>query len=565
MQSSLNIRRYVTLGVMVFIAVSLLSRAFYLQLVGNEKLQREGANRQVRYIDVPAYRGMLLDRNGEPLAISTPMPSIWANPQVLVKHPKQWGAIAKTLGINPTVLGKRLKSSQHLKFIYLRKLVEPEIANTLKPLKKYGVGLERGFRRYNPTADVTAQLIGFTSINDRGQEGIELAFDDQLRGEPGKRRLLINLRKEKVEALGGEVKAAKPGKDIRLSIDIRLQYLAYRELKAAVEKHKARTGSAVVMDVHTGEILALVNQPSFNPNDLSERRSINSRNRVVTDVLEAGSTMKLFLMAAALESGQYKPSDKIQTAPGSLRIGKYTVKDHHDYGALDLTGIIQKSSNVGVTRIALSLDPVEQWEMLDKFGFGRLTGSNFPGESEGILSHGSEWGRIRQATITFGYGISVTTLQLARAYSAIAAGGILPEVSFIAREKNKLGQRIVSKETAGTLQKMLESVVKPGGTGARARVSGTRVAGKTGTSRKSKSGGYSEDKYLALFAGFAPASRPEYVVVVVIDEPSNGQFYGGVVAAPIFSQIMAGTLRLMGSIPDDLKTASTVKKSGGQS
>ena len=564
-KAEMHNRRTVAFAIVVAVAVGLLARTGYLQLIGNDKLQQEAAKRQVRHVSVPAYRGMLLDRHGEPLAISTPMPSVYVNPQQFIQYPDKWPVLAKALGINQSDLEERLQSSQHLKFIYLRRLVQPQTAREVRALKKYGVGLERAFRRYYPAADVSAQLVGFTNISDRGQEGIELALDEQLAGVPGERRLLINLHQQGVEAIGGEVKPVKPGRDVQLSIDIRLQYLVYRELQDAVEKYQARAGSAVVMNVHTGEVVALVNQPSFNPNDVSERFGESPRNRVVTDVLEPGSTMKIFLMAAALESGQYRLSDKIPTAPGHLRIGKYTIKDHRNYGTLDLSRVIQKSSNVGVTRIALGLDPVQQWEVLDRFGFGHLTGSEFPGEVEGKLTHGSEWGRIQQATVTFGYGVSVTTLQLARAYAAIASGGTLPDVTFLKQKKQRSGTRIINEQTARVLQMMLETVIRPEGTGYRARVSGYRVAGKTGTSRKSIAGGYSEDRYYALFAGFAPASRPEYVAVVAIDEPIGETVSGGSVAAPVFSQIMAGTLRLMGSVPDKLKTAGVNRSKGAGS
>ncbi|MEM7292711.1 MAG: penicillin-binding protein 2, partial [Pseudomonadota bacterium] len=368
--------------------------------------------------------------------------------------------------------------------------------------------------------------------------------------KPGAHRVIRDRLGRAIEDIES-IKPARPGRDLLLSIDKRLQYVAYRELQQAVKTNRARASSAIVLDVRTGEVLAMVNQPTFNPNRRNGRGGPGARNRAVTDVLEPGSTMKPITIAAALESGEFRPETVVATAPGFYSVGQHEVKDHRNYGDLDLYGIVRKSSNVGASKIALSLDPQQMWSVFDRLGFGKNTGSGFPGEATGTLNHASQWRKIEQATLSFGYGVSTTPLQLVRAYAAIAAYGVMPEVTFLRREEPAAGRRVLSREIAREMQAMLETVTQAGGTGTRAKVTGYRVAGKTGTSRKSQSGGYSEDRYIALFVGFAPVSRPEVAVLVTVDEPSAGQFYGGSVAAPVFSRIMASALRLRGTLPDN--------------
>ena len=542
-------RRSLVVIALLVMNSALVVRAVDLHVRDREFLRNQGEARQHRTVAIPAHRGMLLDRNGEPLAISTPVDTLWAEPEQLARS-NQLGKLARVLEISVSGLKKKLSSSKGREFAYLRRHVDPSLSASAMALEIDGVHVQREYRRYYPAGEVTSHLLGFTNIDDQGQEGLELAYEEWLAGKQGARRVIRDRLGRAIEDIES-IRPARPGKDLRLSIDKRLQYVAYRELQQAVKKHRARSSTAIVLDVHSGEVLAMVNQPAYNPNRRSGRGGPQSRNRAVTDLLEPGSTMKPITLAAALESGEFRADTVIGTGPGFYKVGKHEVKDHHNYGDLDFHGIIRKSSNVGASKVALSLDPQQMWQIFDRFGFGHVSGSGFPGESAGTLNHASQWRKIEQATLSFGYGISVTPLQLARAYAAIASGGVLPPVQFLKAEAPVDGRRIIRRETAFNLQEMLETVTQEGGTGTRARVVGYRVAGKTGTSRKSEQGGYSEDRYVALFAGFAPASRPELVVLVSIDEPSAGEFYGGAVAAPVFSRIMASALRLRGTLPDD--------------
>ncbi len=542
-------RRLLVFALVFALGGVLVARAVDLHVRDRDFLQNEGEARQHRVVSVPAHRGMLQDRHGEPLAISTPVDTLWAEPDKVLKS-QQLKALASALELSLNGLKKKLRDSKSRSFVYLRRHVDPALSEAAMALAIDGVHVRREYRRYYPAGEVAAHLLGFTDIDDKGLEGLELAYNDWLAGKPGARRVIRDRLGRAIEDIES-IRPVRPGKDLQLSIDKRLQYVAYRELQLALQKHGAHAASAVVMDVHSGEVLAIVNQPAYNPNRRSARSGPQSRNRVVTDVLEPGSTMKPITLAAALESGDYQPSVIIETAPGFYKIGRHQVKDHENYGDLDLIGIMRKSSNVGASKIALSLNPQQMWSVFNDFGFGVSTGSGFPGESSGTLNHAAQWGRIEQATLSFGYGLAITPLQLVRAYSAIAADGVLPEVSFLKVDNAVRGKRIISARTARQLRNMLASVVQDGGTGTRANVLGYRVAGKTGTSRKSQQGGYSEDRYMALFAGFAPLSQPEVAVVVVVDEPTIGGFYGGVVAAPVFSNIMASALRLRGSLPDN--------------
>jgi cell division protein FtsI (penicillin-binding protein 3) len=419
-----------------------------------------------------------------------------------------------------------------------------------------GVFAQREYRRYYPAGEVVSHVIGFTNIDDEGQEGIELSYQDWLKGTPGKKRVIKDRLGRVIEDVES-IRTSSPGKNINLSIDRRIQYLAYRELKTAMKLNKARSGSAVMLDVKTGEILAAVNQPSYNPNSRKNMRSSQFRNRAVTDVFEPGSTIKPFTIAMALESKKYKPGTIIDTTPGSLKVGRNTIRDLKNYGKLDVTHVITKSSNVGASKIALSMEAERMWSMFNRLGFGSVTASGFPGESAGLLSHFSRWHDIEQATLSFGYGLSVTPLQLAHAYSILAADGISRPVSFIRQDKPVAGEQVLPAKVVRQVREMMKTVVSNEGTGMQASVHGYQVAGKTGTIHKSAAGGYANDRYIAVFAGMAPASDPRLVLVVMVNDPAGEQYYGGQVAAPVFSRVMSGALRLMDVTPDNLPVLQT--------
>ncbi len=544
-----------TLGLLLLAAALLGWRIVDLHVLRHDFLQGQGDARSLRVVGMAAHRGMITDRHGEPLAISTPIDSIWANPQELLLARERLPELAQALKTDPDKLQQTLASRRGREFVYLQRHTHPDTAQEVVALGIPGISLQREYRRYYPAAEVTGHLIGFTNIDDEGQEGIELAFDDWLRGQPGSKRVLkdrIGRTVENVES----IRVPQPGGSMALSIDRRIQYLAYSELKAAVQKHKARSGSAVILDIKSGEVLAMVNQPAFNPNNRRSLRGDRYRNRVVTDVFEPGSTLKPFTVAAALESGEFNSDTQIQTAPGFYKLGKNTVKDSINLGLIDVATVLQKSSNVGASKMALALSAEQQWEMLTKVGFGEITSSGFPGESSGLLTEYRKWRDIDRATLSFGYGISTTLLQLAQAYSVFATDGYLRPLSLQRVDDAKSvidnQQRVMDKDIAVQIRQMLERVVQPGGTATRAAVAGYRVAGKTGTVRKSGVGGYVEDRYLSLFAGLAPVSRPRLVMVVMINEPTEDGYYGGVVAAPVFSNVMAGALRLLNIAPDAL-------------
>lgn len=558
-----ELRRHLVLGAFALAATGLMARAVYLQVLERGFLRHEGQMRHERVVEVPAYRGTITDRNGEPFAVSAPVDSIWANPPVLMGERRYLSEIARILGLDYNELYSRLAARGDREFVYLKRQVRPDVAERVMQLEAPGVNVQREYRRYYPTGEVASHVLGFTDIDDRGQEGLELTYDDWLRGEPGRHRIIQDRTGRAVEHVE-RISDPDPGKDLALSIDRRLQYLAYRELAAAVQRHDAVSGSAVMLDPFTGEILAMVNQPAFNPNNRDERAGSDFRNRAVTDVFEPGSAIKPFTVAAALESGLYRPTSIVDTGPGRVQVSGHPIRDVRDYGRLDLAGILRKSSNVGATKIALSLEPAQLWGMLQAVGLGERTGVGFPGESSGFLAHYARWYPLDQATLGFGYGVSVTALQLARAYGVLAADGLLVRPTLIRSAQTPRPIRAMSAETAHQLLAMLETVVGPEGTAPRARVRGYRVAGKTGTARKSEAGGYSEDRYVAVFAGIAPVSRPRLVLVVVINEPRRNGYYGGVAAAPVFSRVMKGALRLLDVSPDDLPTlqAATVSREG---
>jgi len=545
-------------------ACAVFARAFYLQVTQKAFLQEQGAARQQRVIPVAAMRGRIVDRNHTPLAVSTPIHSIWMDPRKLrpssvpgpegEQAPDRIPELAKALQQEEQWLRDLLaRQPENRGFTYLDRHADPQISEAVSALKIEGVHLQREYRRYYPTGEVASHVLGATNIDGKGIEGMEALWNESLTGTQGQRRVVRDLNGRAFEEIEYINKEAD-GVDLVLSLDRRIQYLAYRELKRAVEAHSAKSGSVVVMNSRTGEVLALANQPAFNPNTRGGAQIGNRRNRAITDPVEPGSTIKPFTIAAGLELGSIEPDDKIQTSPGNYQIGPLRVRDFRDYGELSLEGILKKSSNVGVTKVTLKSDPADTWAVLDRLGFGNDTSSLFPGENYGVLRHGSAWRKVEQATISYGYGLSVTPLQLARAYSALAHDGVLPEVTFLRRnEANYEGEKVLRPDVARAVRRMLESVVEPGGTGERARVAGYRVAGKTGTSWKHTAGGYTEDKYYAFFAGMAPASNPELVVVVMIDEPSGEKYYGGEVAAPAFAAIMAGALRVLGLTMDAIE------------
>jgi cell division protein FtsI (penicillin-binding protein 3) len=538
----------VLLGLLLAGFAALAARALYLQGVNNDFLQQKGDARHSRVIEIPAHRGVITDRRGEVLAVSTPVESVWASPQDLEATPEQLRRLARTLGLEATELRRRIAEGGR-EFVYLKRQLPPDEAARVVALGVPGVFLRREYRRYYPAGEVLAHVIGFTGVDDNGQEGMELAFQEELAGKPGSRRVIKDRLGRIVEDVES-IRAPRPGRELPLAIDLKLQYLAYRELKQAVDAHRARAGGIVVLDAVTGEVLALANVPTFNPNNRSTLNGSRARNRAVTDVFEPGSTLKPFTAAAALEAGLFRPDTVLQTAPGTLTVGGATIRDAHPQGALTVAQVIQKSSNVGAAKIALALPAENLWNLFRGVGFGVPSGTGFPGEAGGRLRSHKTWRPIEQATMSYGHGISLTLLQLARAYTVFAGDGALKPVSLTRLEAAPAGAPVISPRTARAVRAMLELAVQPGGTAPRAQVVGFRVAGKTGTAHKLEGASYAADRYVSSFVGFAPASDPRLIVAVMIDEPGAGQYYGGTVAAPVFSRVMGGALRLL-NVPAD--------------
>ena len=550
----------VTLVSIVFAvaAFALMVRAVYLQVLNTEFLNQQADARHLHTEKISAHRGMIMDRNGEPLAVSTPVDSVWANPQEFAPAIDSLPALAKTLNLDPELLARRITRGMDKEFIYLRRHLSPDQANRVLDLQLPGINVQREYRRYYPAGEVSGHLVGFTNIDDEGQEGLELAFNHWLTGESGAKRVLKDRLGRAIENVES-IKPPRHGRDLRSSIDLRIQYIAYRALKSAVAKHGAESGSMVVMDITTGEVLAMVNQPSYNPNDRAQYSAERYRNRAITDIFEPGSSIKPLVVAAALESGRYNPGSIVNTSPGFVVVGPKKIEDTRDLGKINLGTILARSSNVGVTKVAMSLEPDQLWQTMTNFGLGALTASGFPGESAGMLTHYNHWQMISQATLAYGYGVSVTPLQLAQAYSVIGNGGEMVPISLVALDDKAEKRRVISEQTANAVAGMLEEVIRPGGTGTKAKVAGYRIAGKTGTAWKFSAGGYSTDKYISIFAGLVPASNPRLAAVVVIDEPSGDLYYGSDVAAPVFADVMSESLRLLAVPPDDLPSVN-----GGQ-
>lgn len=524
----------------------LIGRAVLLQGVRHSFYQKEGDARTTREMKLYAHRGRIVDRNGEPLAISSPVESILANPADAQVNKVQVAQLAKLLKMKESEISTKL-AKQNRDFVYLKRRISPELANHIMALHIPGVNMQREYKRFYPAGEVAAHLVGYTGSDEKGLEGFELQYQNWLSGKSGSRHVIKDRQGHIVDDLEA-VKLPQDGRDLVVSIDRKVQYLAYRELAKAVEENNAKAGAAVVLNAKTGEILAMANYPAYNPNNPSKDVT-KSRNRAIVDQFEPGSTMKPMTISAALETGKYTPETKIETAGGTYKIGPATVHDSHPNGLLSVAQVIQKSSNVGSAKIALSLEPKYMWGVFNQLGFGTITHVNFPGEAAGKLRNYKTWRPIEQATISFGNGISVTLLQLARAYTVFANDGELRPVTLLKSKDIAVGQQVFSKATALSVRDMLETVVQAGGTAPKAQVMGYRVAGKTGTAHKPGIGGY-QDKYIASFVGMAPASNPKLIVAVMIDEPSNGQYYGGIVAAPVFSAVMGATLRMMG-VPQD--------------
>lgn len=536
-------------GVLLMCGTVVVARAAYMQLITEDFYQRAGDERFLREVPIATTRGMITDRNGEPLAVSSPVESIWVNPKELLLDAKRLPELAKSLNLPLDKLTLKLAQKKDKQFMYLRRHMNPDAAKAVMDREIPGVYSSREFRRFYPHREVMAQVLGFTNLDEHGVEGMELAYDEWLTGTPGKQKIIRDRRGRIVENVD-LIQAAENGKDLTLSIDRRIQYLAYSELKKTILAHKARAGSAVVLDIRTGEILAMVNYPSYNPNSRLNISPSLRRNTAVTDVLEPGSTMKPFTVAAALEDG-VDPNIVIPTEPGGYRIANRRVTDTHYYGPVDMRRLLVKSSNIGAAKLAANMSNQHFYSVLSRFGFGEKTDSGFPGESSAVLSAPNRWGPVEKATISYGYGLSVTPLQIAQAYAALANNGTLISPSFIKGNASRQ-QRAVDAVVAGQVLNMLEDVTKVGGTAVQAALKGYRVAGKTGTSRRAVAGGY-EKRYISLFAGVVPIENPRFAMSVVVHEPSVGGYYGGVISAPVFHNVMDGALRLMDVPPDNIE------------
>jgi cell division protein FtsI (penicillin-binding protein 3) len=546
-----RVRTYFVVGALLAGAVGICGRAIDMQIVRTVFYRTQGDTRFVRNAEIPAHRGAILDRNGETIAASTPVDTVWVNPSVLAAAAEQLPALAHQLQIDQDWLTRRVTANLDSHYVVVAKQLQPDEAARVTALHIPGVHLQREYRRYYPAGEVTGHILGFTGDGDAGQEGLELAFEPMLQGENGLKKVVQDRHGNIVENLES-IRPARAGEELVSSIDLRIQYLAYRELKSAVHEFGAKGGSVVVIDVRTGEILAMVNQPSFNPNDRLQLDPARYRNRAATDNIEPGSSVKPFFVIAGLASGKYKADSVIDTNPGYIRVGNNVIEDEHNWGAMDLATILAKSSNVGMAHIALSLEKSTIFNTLTGLGFGQVSATGFPGESAGVLTQYAHWHDIQVATMAHGYGLSVTPLQLAQAYATVGALGVRRPLTLRRMDgAAPAGDRVLEQQVCRDAIHLIESVVTEG-TGKKAHIPGYRVAGKTGTAWKAAGGTYSTNKYVALFGGVVPATAPRFAAIVVIDEPSNGKYYGGDVAAPVFASVLGGALRLMAIPPDDL-------------
>jgi cell division protein FtsI (penicillin-binding protein 3) len=551
MENSTHLNRLIIVSAFfALLLFILICRMIDLTVLHRQFLQGQGNARSLRIVDIPAHRGMIMDRNGTPLAISTPVESVWVNPKEFSPDKEQFMSLAEYLHLTPKQLSQKIVNAEHkeLEFLYLQRQLPPELAKKIKALKTPGINFQKEFKRYYPDSDSISQLVGFTNVDDQGLEGIELAYQDWLKGVVGKKRVVKDRVGRIIEKLG-VMKEPRPGRDMTLSIDRRLQYLAYSELKKTVEEFAAKSGSVVVVDTQNGEILAMANVPSYNPNSRGHYDKETYRNRAVTDTFEPGSVIKTFSIASALETGLFTPSTIIDTNPSYMVVHGNKVSDIHNYGVLDVTGVLQHSSNVGVTKMVLSSPPEQLIGLLQRCGFGQRTESTYPGESEGGIVHIKDANPFVLATLSFGYGLSVTALQLAKANMVFANQGKLLPVTLLYNDPPPPGVQVMKPETAQQVLSMMEAVLGDG-TGKAARVPGYRVAGKTGTARIAGKEGYKDRRYTASFIGVAPVSKPKFVVVVIIHEPSRKGYYAAAVAAPLFAKVMSGALRLF-NIPTD--------------
>ncbi|MEX2489738.1 MAG: penicillin-binding transpeptidase domain-containing protein [Pseudomonadales bacterium] len=545
-------RSWFVITLFVLLSLAIAVRIVFLHVVDKDFLQDQGDARTIRMERINAHRGMIKDRNGQPLAISSPVVSLWANPQELLSTANGVELISKGLNIPREDVRTKLQQNSGSKFVYLRRRLTPPEARRIMQLGIKGVYEEREYKRFYPAGEVTAHLVGFTDIDDKGQEGFELSYNDWLEGTPGKKKVLKNLYGDIIRDIK-PVREARPGKDLALSIDLRVQYLAYRELKSAVNHYKAASGSVVLLDVDTGEIIAMANQPSFNPNKRSDLTISAVRNRAVTDTFEPGSTVKPFTVATALRSGDFGPGSLVDTHPGFIKVDGKTIRDPLNRGKITLTDIIAHSSQVGISKLALDLNGFKVREMFRDVGFGEVSGIGFPGEGYGYLPDHRRWSDIERVTLAYGYGLTVTPLQLAASYLTIASGGIKRQISAL-RALEVKETRVLEKEVADDLLVMLRRVVTDG-TGSSASIDGYPVAGKTGTVRKMGDTGYLDTRHIAFFAGMAPVDNPKVVGVILINDPQSDAYGGGAIAAPVFSRVMSGALRLLNVAPDEFLEA----------
>lgn len=549
---------------LVLLGCILVWRIVMLQVVDRGFLQAQGDARAIRTVATRATRGVIFDRYGEPLAVSTPVVSIWANPKQVLASKADLSALAKSLGMSTQLLEKKINSKANKGFMYLKRQLPPAVADKILALKYKGIYRERDYKRYYPSGEIAGHLVGFTGLDGVGQEGLELAFDKHLQSVDGSKQILKDLYGNTIKELK-QITESAAGKDLQLSIDLRMQYSAYKTLKEAVAKANAQAGSIVLMDVQTGEVLALASQPAFNPNNRSQLNLASLRNRAITDAFEPGSTVKPFTILAALESGKYKPETIVDTNPGYIKVGRKTLQDHHNNGPITVSEIIMKSSQVGITKVALSIDADTVREAFQRVGLGQSPGTGFPGEGVGVVPSRVKWLDIERATFAYGYGLSVTALQLAQAYQVIAADGVMRRATLLKQDGPIVEEQVVDPHIAKQLQAMLAKVMREGGTAASAKTVGFSLAGKTGTAHKIGKNGYQDNKYRSLFAGMAPATNPKVVGVVVIEDPKGGRYYGGEIAAPVFAGVMGDILPLLKTPPDILEKFAIKPKQVGDS